>query len=731
MSSRQAVAARRAAPYCALLLFTLLFYRNILFTSDTFIPFDLPFYHLPQAVFASESLRNGQLPLWDPNTYCGRPLYAEVQAAYFYPARMLTILLVGPAPHVKLLRALEIELVVHVFLAGVFTLWLARRMGLSGPAALMSASIYPLAWFASQAEHIGLIESFSWLPLAWLGVMLVIEKATFGRFLLLSVTLALILLAGFTPAAIVIFMSVGALAVLWAVFFRSGVKPVLFTVAAGLTACVLATIQLIPTVQLSALSIGHLRDAWKGTGGGFRLEVLKTLIWPNALGVFSWATFNPKYEITFSYIYCGIVALGLAVVALFVKPSRVKFAVIALAGISGIWMIGDKTPIGRTLFLMLPRFIQGPFYPEDWMGVFPLCLALLSGFGLQRFAVLKRWGYVLVLASATDLIVAGSNRPMNTTRYDPDSIALDRAIDGERSALATMRRVAAAQVPAYRIDGKADDAWGAWALLTGVPSANGIDPLSVTRLLEARKRLHSGGLWAFHTVEYIEPRILSFLNVRYFMTREPLTSGELSRSKFILAGTFPGRLFYENPNVLPRFFFVRHLTPSFGEAESIRLIDREAWDPSQGAVVEGIDRPRDALADGTVQVAKYGDEEVTLRVHSNGEGFLVSSEVHYPGWHAVLDGKEIPIYYSNVAFRGVFVPSGEHSIVFKFRPAALVEGALVSLLAVAALCLGGYLSGGKRAYWTRLRWQLSLALFRAARAVRPLRPTECGNSHPL
>src|SRR5439155_7290773 len=100
--------ARRIWPYLALLFFTLLFYRNILFTSNTFIPWDLPLYHVPQAVFASQSLRNGHLPLWDPSTYCGRPLYAEVQAAYFYPFRILTVLLIPPSPHLTLLRAMEV-----------------------------------------------------------------------------------------------------------------------------------------------------------------------------------------------------------------------------------------------------------------------------------------------------------------------------------------------------------------------------------------------------------------------------------------------------------------------------------------------------------------------------------------------------------------------------------------------------------------------------------------------
>ena len=67
MSGHRTLLLRRAAPYLFLLLMTLLFYRKVLFTTDTFIPFDLPLYHVPQAVFASQSIRQGHLPLWDPN----------------------------------------------------------------------------------------------------------------------------------------------------------------------------------------------------------------------------------------------------------------------------------------------------------------------------------------------------------------------------------------------------------------------------------------------------------------------------------------------------------------------------------------------------------------------------------------------------------------------------------------------------------------------------------------
>jgi Bacterial membrane protein YfhO len=255
-----------------------------------------------------------------------------------------------------------------------------------------------------------------------------------------------------------------------------------------------------------------------------------------------------------------------------------------------------------------------------------------------------------------------------------------------------MRSAARSNFPPYRIDGHGDDAWASWTLLTNVPSANGIDPLSEERLLRARLRLHSGGVWALSTIETVEPKLLSLMNVRYLMSFKPLTEDELKKSQFTLGQTFPGRYLYENPNVLPRFFFVRGVVPSRGRDESLELINREEWDPARVAVVEGIDSPKQGLADGTVEVEKYANQEVILRVRTAGESFLSSSEVNYPGWAAHIDGMTAPIHYSNVAFRGIFVPAGDHRIVFRFRPAPLMSGAIVTLLTAISLSVGIYWS---------------------------------------
>ena len=81
-------------PYAALLLAALAFYRKVLFQPKEFaIPWDLRYYHLPLAEFMAKSFRQGHLPLWDPFTYCGWPVYAELTTQLFYPPTTIAVLL--------------------------------------------------------------------------------------------------------------------------------------------------------------------------------------------------------------------------------------------------------------------------------------------------------------------------------------------------------------------------------------------------------------------------------------------------------------------------------------------------------------------------------------------------------------------------------------------------------------------------------------------------------------
>lgn len=671
-----------------LLLAVLVFYRSVLFSKNQFIPFDLPGYHLPLAAFQAQCVRNGWLPLWDPSVYCGRPLAANIQAQTFYPFRMLTVLIGRRASNVNLLRLLEIELIIHVFLGGLFTLFLAKHLFGSRIVALFSATTFSLGcYFASQAQHIGAIEAACWMPLGWLAILLIAEKWSWRAFALLAVETALVLLSGFTPLAIVIVLSNAVLALGLVATREAGLKLLLSAGAASVCGILLCAIQILPTLQLSLASIGRLRPEWRGTGGGLPFAALASLVWPDYFHIFELPKYTLKWDFTLMYTYCGAAGLALAVLAIFHRPSRRKLPLLFLFIVSAIWMAGDNTVVGRFLYASMPRFVAGAFYPAQWLAPFSLSLALLAGFGLAQYSSLRRFAAALVLLAACDLILAGSNRPMNTRYGDDASIGMDVALDGDRKALADLRRMTASTVPPLRIDiGDDSLAWLADASLTRVPTANGYDPLALTRTIQARLGLSGGSMAHCTPVQDPSRPILSFLNIGYLLRRTPLPADVLAHTSMISIGQYPGRYIYANRAVMPRFFLVGSVQTVRSADEAASIVRRRDWDPRSLAVVEGLPGPPEhRFAGGEVAVREYSPNRVALETESAGVAYLVSSETEYPGWRGSVDGHATPIYYTNVAFRGIVVPAGKHRVAFEYKPGVLLYAALLSAVTLLGL----------------------------------------------
>ena len=61
---------------------------------------------------------------------------------------------------------------------------------------------------------------------------------------------------------------------------------------------------------------------------------------------------------------------------------------------------------------------------------------------------------------------------------------------------------------------------------------------------------------------------------------------------------------------------------------------------------------------------------------------LVLHETYYPGWVAEIDGRPARILRADVLFRGVEVPPGQRTVVFRFAPLSFANltGALASAL---------------------------------------------------
>src|SRR5579872_6788321 len=189
-------------PCLLLVVEALLFFRQVLFVPGYVIPWDLRGLHLPYTYLYSESITSGEFPLWDPYTYCGRPLYATIQAAVFYPTNALVAWLGSVFGREHIFYLLEWSVVLHVALAGIFAYLLGRSLGLRRSAAFFGASVYELSgFFAAHAEHLGTVIGAAWLPLAWYAIVRWRDRPGWRPALLLAAAFALTILAGHTPLA--------------------------------------------------------------------------------------------------------------------------------------------------------------------------------------------------------------------------------------------------------------------------------------------------------------------------------------------------------------------------------------------------------------------------------------------------------------------------------------------------------------------------------------------------
>jgi hypothetical protein len=673
---------RAAWPYLLLLAAVMLFHRAALFSPGEYgVPWDLAGFHLPHAVYYSESLHRGEIPWWEPYAYCGRPFAANMQTEVFYPFRALTALLGTARDTQGMYYLLELEEFLHVFLGAALAYWMALRFGLSRPAALLAGLAYSLgSFFASQAEHIGELETAAWLPLAWGALYGLREHRGRRDFLALTAALVLAVLAGCAPLTMTVFLAVFWLA-LGLVLTRAA-RPALLTtaLAAMALAVCLCAFLLIPATQFSLESVARYRSDWRGTGGGVPLAALWSLIRPNHFGIFNLAEYKAPYEITLLYLYCGFLPLLLALAAAFLRRTRVKAAVAVCLAAAGVWMLGDSTPIGVWLYKLLPGMIRAAFYAQFLMPAFALPAALLAGFGLAQYVRSSRLAYLVVAVSAADLILVGSDRPFNVQPLGENLAVTDKTFEGRVDTLRTLRALTGTAVPPYRID-TIDDSidWAVRAAITRLPIATGYDPQALIRFTQARLAVADGQRWgAYYQAQHPDSPMLAAMNVKYLLSRGPVSAA----SNLRLERDLPGRVVYRNLAALPRFYLAPRVVCASGMEEAARLVRRAGWDPAAEAVVEcgAAGRMGDFSASTTaITNVQYAGNAVSLDIVTPGDAFLATAETHYPGWKAYIDGKPAPILYTNVAFRGVFVPAGRHRVEMRYSPALFEVSAVISL----------------------------------------------------
>lgn len=364
-------------------------------TLPSFNPDYLTSYH-PRRALLHDAWRSGELPLWNPYSFCGMPFLADPQTQVLYPPSWL-LLPCDPA------RALGYFLFLHLTWAAVGMWRLLRRYELTPGIAVLGGCAYALSGFL--AKHFGLppfLAAGAWLPWVLLATDHVIERPSLAAAARLALAGALLFLAGQPQIALI---GAHAVALFTGVRLlqqhgkgRAHAPRVILALVAGAGIAVLVVgAQLLPTLELAARSERARLPLTTVMSGAFHpVEAIRFLV-PDFFGTpmarDEWSALFPRGDsfygrIQLNSVFAGTPVFLFAIVGM-VHPRTWRRALPFTAIFILFSLIAFGTPLARAAHAWLPGF---------------------------SFARLDRAGSVIVLAQFVPAALAASTLGHDATR---------------------------------------------------------------------------------------------------------------------------------------------------------------------------------------------------------------------------------------------------------------------------------------------------------------------------
>ncbi|WP_263452474.1 YfhO family protein [Hyalangium gracile] len=731
---------RNALTVCGLLAILALIYRSV-FSGQLLAGRDVFRIFFPDSAFLLESLRTGELPLWNPYMRLGQPFAATLYSQVFYPPRWVAVVLTGP------IASMTVMQVFHAGVAAVGAFLLARRLRLAWSASVLVGAVFGVS---PMMTDLGIQQNVVDAA-AWSGFILAAARdaalrpgpAPIAR---LAVFATLSLLAGSPETTL--WQGMLALLALWGLRPRGVAAPNkpgaarwngAARVVGGLAlAGALSALVLLPAAEFAMNSLrtrsagfASERLAWSVSWPQLLSMVWPLADWPRGpyWGEDQWFILNQ---------FLGSVACALAVVGALAGPRRARpFAVGAL--LFALLSLGRHFPPAAAL-LHVPPFSLFRYPAKYFVGA-AFCIALLSGFGLEAMGRFARRIRPSLLRAVAAFVVMGvaigvagpivKRLPMRESAEAGitwpllflglatvflfvlrDTFARPRRLRHALATLAVLELVAAHHlltVPKYSaheplartsvirqrmpeaLDGRISADIEGPADPTQVPNAvSRTIELSRDRLIPNRfveERLPAlEGYGApeparsdvFHLAG--ERSVYDLAGVTWYVRHGPPPFDDLEVLQKLEDGTTLSR----SKTAMPRAFLVQKalVTP---DADALKAV----LDPAQPfrhtaylATGEALDR---ASCGGSARVVGSGAQRLEVEVDACDESYLVVSDSHYPGWRATLDGNATEIHRADFALRAVRVPPGPHRVRFEYAPLSFRVGLTVSLLALAGL----------------------------------------------
>lgn len=374
---KEAESQKKVDLLCLLILvfLILVFFYNPLLNRRVFYYDDIEMQHYPIKVLFRHMGEAGKIFWWNPYLFSGMPLVADTNTALFYPVNWLYFF-------IDTGRGIVYYVVIHFFIAGLFTYLFLKRKKIDPPASLAGAVFYTFSSFmVLRIIHLNIMTACALIPMVFYFLDGFTDKKSLKSAVVFGFFLGVEILSGMPQMSQLIFMMAG-------IFFlahlnykellkSSQLKFIGLFVFALVFSLAVASVQLFPTYEL-------IRNCVRSSGIPFGSAAANSLSAPQML-----MTIIPDYFGTHldkggfaidafyweTCFYVGVFPLILSILALFTCRKEDKRTITAF---SVIFLLGFLLALGRHFPLYYIFYKVVPFFKSVRIPTRYLCATVLA-----------------------------------------------------------------------------------------------------------------------------------------------------------------------------------------------------------------------------------------------------------------------------------------------------------------------------------------------------------------
>lgn len=668
---------------------------------------------------AFDEIKKGNIPYWNPYSFAGMPLLANIQSAVLYPLNILFFLL--PFPF-----AWGILVFLQPVLASVFLFTYLRLIGLSRAGSFLGAVSFSLSGvFVAWLEWNTVLHTLLWLPYC----LFLCEKLSRSWDRKTALLLSFAFLLSFFAGHLQLFFYV-LLTVLGYIFFRKK-NSFRYVSSIVLLFLFLSLIQSIPTAQL-ILASGRSTDQGNVTTAAgwfipfahaiqfFAPDFFGNPATNNYFGVWNYGEFIG---------YIGVVPFMLALYGMF-SASKKRYPVAPF--FIGLFLIGIlfafPTPLAKLPFILNIPFLSTS-QPTRLLSLIVFSLAVFSAIGFDEFffQIPRRKihyiiGGMMCIGIGLWVFASFGSLPDIPTDVDWHSIArrnlvlpsvfflVASAIFFLVTTIQKFKKIGAITLliltlfDLFRFGWKftpftspdwifpqtklitflqeQSAYWRVMALDRRIFPPNfsafyrlqdvaGYDPIYL------RSYAHIVAAWerdasdltpaAFHrilTPSNVDSFFPDLLGVKYILSFGPIQS-----EKLVYVASEGETHLYENRNVFPRAFFVEDVVVAKHNQDALEKMFTLNQNLRYTAVAlkDLALIPKPIQPEEYVTIVSYEATKIEIKTRAITDRLLVLSDIYYPAWNVSIDNTLRELLPIDFALRGVVVPTGEHTVVFRSK----------------------------------------------------------------